>query len=600
MPGTEQATSSWPTVLPRSLSYPDRPVGSILAGAAERWGERTALVHHGEERSWRQLWQDACRFAHGLTGLGITPGDVVVLHLPNCLEYPVAYWGLLLAGATFSPANPLLPADNLAFQVGDCGARAVVTFGPVAAALAASREQVAARTVIVVGPVDPAVRQQLGEHVLDFQEVLGGQPDTRPETLVDTGSIAHLAYTGGTTGWSKGVRLPHRNVVTNALQYACWGSGAVPTLDPHGDVVLDQVGSAEEWPTRLGEGLLVNLTPWFHAMGTVGYLNVPALAGSTLVLQDRFDPGEYLAAVERHRATSMGGAPPIFVALLRHPDFATRDLSSVRTVASGAAALPVVVIDGLQQRLPQVIVGEGYGLTEMTMGATSNPSHRSGLRKPGSVGVPVFDTEVRILAFEGGDPCPTGVEGEVCLRGPQVMAGYHNRPDETAAALVDGWLHTGDIGVLDEDGYLRIVDRKKDMLIYKGYNVYPRELEELLFTHPAVANAAVVGRADLEAGDLPVAFAVLRADASASVEELLAHVNERVTPYKKLRELHLIDAIPVSAAGKVLKRELRAGLAGEPVISAPPTISLPEPTPSTPSSPATSTPAGGSTGAAAG
>jgi len=561
---SEDTTPGHPPMLPRSLDYPDRPVGSILAAAARRWGERPAFIHRGEQRTWRQVWDDACRFAHGLADLGIRPGDVVVLHLPNCLQYPVAYWGVLLAGATFSPANPLLPPDNLRFQVTDSGARTVVTYGPVAPALAAG--EVPLRIVIVVGPLDPLVREQLAgstEQVMSLDEVLADRPATAPETVVDTAGLAHLAYTGGTTGWSKGVRLAHRNVVTNALQFACWGNGCVPAVDQGGDVILDQIGSAQEWPTRLGEALLVNLTPWFHAMGTVGYLNIPALTGTTLVLHDRFDPGEYLADVERYRATSMGGAPPIFVALLRHPDFATRDLSSVRAVASGAAALPVEVIEGLKLRLPGAIVGEGYGLTEVTMGAVSNPSHRSGVRKPGSVGVPVFDTEVRVVPFDADSPdasCPTGEEGEVCLRGPQTMLGYHNRPEETAAALVDGWLHTGDIGVLDDEGYLSIVDRKKDMLIYKGYNVYPRELEELLFTHPDVANAAVVGRPDLEAGDLPVAFVVLRAGASATVEDLMAHVNDKVTPYKKLREVNLIEAIPVSAAGKVLKRELRVGL----------------------------------------
>jgi long-chain acyl-CoA synthetase len=564
VPDSENAAPGYPPMLPRSLDYPDRPVGFILAAAARRWGDRPAFIHRGQQRTWTEVWHDACRFAHGLASLGVQPGDVVVLHLPNCLQYPVAYWGLLLTGATFSPANPLLPSDNLRFQVTDCGARTVITFGPVAPALAAC--EVPLSTVVVVGPLDPAVQEQLAgcaEQVLGFDQVLAGQPATPPETVVDTAGLAHLAYTGGTTGWSKGVRLPHRNVVTNALQFACWGNGAVPAVDESGDVILDQIGSAEEWPTRLGEALLVNLTPWFHAMGTVGYLNIPALTGATLVLHDRFDPGEYLADVERYRATSMGGAPPIFVALLRHPDFATRDLSSVRAIASGAAALPVEVIEGLKLRLPGAVVGEGYGLTEATMGAVSNPSHRSGVRKPGSVGIPVFDTEVRIVPFDADSPdasCLTGEEGEVCLRGPQTMLGYHNRPEETAAALVDGWLHTGDIGVLDDDGYLRIVDRKKDMLIYKGYNVYPRELEELLFTHPDVANAAVVGRPDLEAGDMPVAFVVLRAGASATVEDLMAHVNEKVTPYKKLREVKLIDAIPVSAAGKVLKRELRVGL----------------------------------------
>jgi long-chain acyl-CoA synthetase len=220
------------------------------------------------------------------------------------------------------------------------------------------------------------------------------------------------------------------------------------------------------------------------------------------------------------------------------------------------------MINALRRRFPDAVIAEGYGLTEVTMGATLSPSFRSGLRKVGAVGVPVFDSEVKIVPAEGGEQAlPTGTEGEVCIRGPQVMAGYHQRPEETAAVLVDGWLHTGDIGVLDEDGYLSIVDRKKDMLLYKGYNVYPRELEELLIAHPAVANAAVVGRRSDQVGELPVAF-VVRAAGGTEIgsAELMEAVNARVLPYKRLRELRFVEQIPVSAAGKILKRELRKQL----------------------------------------
>jgi long-chain acyl-CoA synthetase len=377
--------------------------------------------------------------------------------------------------------------------------------------------------------------------------------------------LAHLAYTGGTTGRSKGVQLPHRNVVVNSLQYACGGSGSVPARDDAGGVVLDQVAPPEEHPVRLGTGVAINLTPWFHAMGTIGGLNVPMLTGSTIVLHDRFDPTAYLADAERFAVTGMGGAPPLYGALVRHPDFATRDLSHVRGISSGAAPLPVELIQTLQRRFgADVVISEGYGLTEVTMGATIGPAARSAVRKVGTVGLPVPDTEVRIVDPAGADlaPLPTGEPGEVCIRGPQVMTGYRNRPEENAAVLVDGWLRTGDIGVLDEDGYLSIVDRKKDMLLYKGYNVYPRELEELLFAQPGVTGAAVVGRPDALAGELPVAFVVAACLAEGDGSALMEAVNAQVLPYKRLRELHLVDEIPVSAAGKVLKRALRDQLSG--------------------------------------
>jgi long-chain acyl-CoA synthetase len=290
---------------------------------------------------------------------------------------------------------------------------------------------------------------------------------------------------------------------------------------------------------------------------------VPVLCGGSTILHERFDPAAYLADAERFRVTGMGGAPPLFGALLRHPDLATRDLSTVRAISSGAAPMPVEMIEGLRGRFgSDVVVAEGYGLTEVTMVATMGPQWRSGTRKVGTVGPPVFDTEIRIVDPAGDDlaPLPAGERGEVCIRGPQVMLGYKDRPEETAAALVDGWLRTGDVGVLDKDGYLTIVDRKKDMLLYKGYNVFPRELEELLFARPGVVGAAVVGRPDPLVGELPVAFVVAPGLDATGGEALMAAVNEQVLPYKRLRELHLVDAIPVSAAGKVLKRELRERL----------------------------------------
>ena len=514
------------------------PVGAILRGAARRWPDRVGWIDPARPENDRELtYSDALarasQFARALGAHGVGPGDVVAVHSPNCLEYPVVYYGIMLAGATFSPTNPLLPPDDLAFQLSDCNARAVVTWGIAKGAIDGVRDRVPAELVVTIGE--------------DFEDFIGGQPTTPPDVDIDIdidGQLAHLAYTGGTTGRSKGVELPYRNVVVNVLQFSCWASGSRPQVDDTGGLVLDQIGSDEEYPGRLGSGIAINLTPWFHAMGTIGGLNGSVLSGTTLVLHMRFDAGRYLEDAEKYQITSMGGAPPIYVAMLQHPDIDKRDLSSVRSIGSGAAPLPVEVLEALKVRFPGAKVGEGYGLTEVTMGATSNPSWRSGTRKVGTVGIPVFDTAIKL------------VDGEVCIKGPQVMRGYHNRPEETAAVLEDGWLRTGDIGFIDDDGYLTIVDRKKDMLIYKGYNVYPRELEEVLFSHPAVANAAVVGKRDVAVGELPIAFVVL-ADDNVDPSEVREWVNERVTPYKKLRDIRVLDEIPVSAAGKVLRRELR-------------------------------------------
>ena len=559
--------ASWPPGLPRSLDYPEAPVGSILRAAVRRWGDRTAFVQHDVPLTFTELGRRAHAVAGWLADHGVGRGDVVALHLPNCRQYPAIYYGVLLAGATFSPTNPLLPAPDLAAQLTDAGARVIVTWDQVLPFVRGALASTPVETVVVTGEAharDFAARLDLEDGDIDLAELLAGDPTDRhlDARLDPAADLAHLAYTGGTTGVSKGVELPHRAVVTNVLQSACWTSGALPELDEAGDVTVRQIGTPDEYRTRLGEGRMINLTPWFHAMGAIGYLNGLVLAGTTTVIHMRFDPVAYVEDAVKHRVTAIGGAPPVFVALLQVPGIEQADLSHVRGVSSGAAPLPVSLIERLKQLLPDAVIGEGYGLTEVTMIATGNPSFRSGTRKPGTVGVPLFDTEISIRPLGGGEALPAGERGEVCIRGPQVMRGYAHRPEATAEAIdADGWFHTGDVGLLDEDGYLAIVDRTKDMLLYKGYNVFPRELEEILFAVPGVAGAAVVGRPDEEAGEVPVAYVVRKADGDGTrltAESVMAAVNDKVTPYKRLRDVVFIDAIPVSAAGKVLKRELAA------------------------------------------
>ncbi|PRY51142.1 long-chain acyl-CoA synthetase [Geodermatophilus tzadiensis] len=560
--------ASWPPGLPRSLDYPLVPVGSVLRAAVRRWGTRTAFVDHDVELTFEELGRRACAVANWLADHGVGRGDVVAVHIPNCRQYPAVYYGVVMAGAVFSPTNPLLPAADLAAQLTDAGAKVLVTWDQVLPFVRPALAATPVRTVVVTGEahtLDLAARLDgLEATDVDLADLLAADPTDRhlDAALDPAADLAHLAYTGGTTGVSKGVELPHRAVVTNVLQSACWTSGSLPELDEAGDVTIRQVLGEDEHPIRLGRATLVNLTPWFHAMGAIGYLNGMVVAGTTTVVHMRFDPVRYVEDAQRYRVTSIGGAPPVFVALLQVPGFAEADWSHVRGVSSGAAPLPVPLIERLQAVLPNAVIGEGYGLTEVTMMATGNPSFRSGTRKAGSVGVPVFDTEITVRPLGGGDPLPVGERGEVCIRGPQVMRGYAHRPEATAESIdPDGWFHTGDVGVLDEDGYLSIVDRTKDMLLYKGYNVFPRELEELLFGVPGVAGAAVVGRPDEEAGELPVAYVVRRDDDAGralTAGSVMAAVNDRVTPYKRLRDVVFIDAIPVSAAGKVLKRELAA------------------------------------------
>lgn len=545
MTGSEP-TADWRTWVPERLPYPEVPVGALLDGAARRYGERVAFRHHDRELTFTGLWRAACGLAHHLQERGVRPGDVVGVHLPNLLAFPVAYYGILLAGATFTPVSPQLPAEGVAGQLADAGAVAVVGLGS-------------------VGSGVPLIATD-GVAVADAPEA-----DHPPVVDLDpTVARAHLAYTGGTTGSPKGVVLTHTNVVTNVLQYACHGSGSRPAPGVGGDVGLEQIGPPEEWPVRLGEGLGIAVAPWFHAMGTIGGIGVAVISGATSIVHERFDPARLLADAETHRATTISGAPPLFHALLSHPEAASRDLTSVRTVTSGAAPLPLALAHRIVERMPEAVIVEGYGMTEATMGLTMGPTARSAHRRIGTVGVPVPDTEIRLGTPDA--PVGPGEPGEVWARGPQVMAGYLDRPEATAETLVDGWLRTGDIGVLGDDGQLEIVDRAKDMLLYKGYNVYPRELEELLLARPEVASAAVVGRPDPAVGEEPVAVVVPAPGHEPGAElgaALAAALDEQVAPYKRLRAVHVTDALPISAAGKVLKRELRDQLGGDGALGAP-------------------------------
>jgi long-chain acyl-CoA synthetase len=556
-------TADWRTWVPERLPYPEAPVGALLDGAARRFGDRVAFSHHGRELTYTGLWRAACGFAHHLQERGVQPGDVVGVHLPNTLAFPVAYHGILLAGATFSPVSPQLPPEGVASQLADARAVAVVGLRDI------GRRSNEGSTP--TGELDSSVGAGVPLIPTDGVGLGSEEADAPPVVDLDpTVARAHLSYTGGTTGRPKGVVLTHANVVANVLQYACHTTGSRPEHGVGGDVTVEQVGPAEEWPTRLGEGIGIAVAPWFHAMGTVGGMTVPLVTGTTVIVHERFDPARFLADVETHRVTTVTGAPPLFHALLAHPEAASRDLTCVQAISSGAAPMPVALAERLAERMPEAVIVEGYGMTEATMGLTFGVTARSAHRRIGTVGVPVPDTE--IVVGEPGAPVPAGEPGEIWARGPQVMQGYLDRPEDTAATLVDGWLRTGDIGVLGEDGLLEIVDRAKDMLLYKGYNVYPRHLEELLAAHPEVAQAAVVGRADPAVGEEPVAVVVpapgVTVDADVAAR-LVAAVDEHVAPYQRLRAVHVAEALPVSAAGKVLKRDLRDQVTGTGALGAP-------------------------------
>jgi long-chain acyl-CoA synthetase len=564
----EKNFKCWPKGTMKQLDYPEIPLFQILRSAALQWPWRNAIVFGGMEITFQELDTLSDRFATALAAMGVKKGDRIGVHLPNCPQFAIAYYGLLKAGAIFVPLSPLLAEREIDFELNDAK---VETFIGLDMLFGVPQQVIpntpVKRTIIVSladcyppisAPVKMLQKQPAPEGTIDFVSTLTDYPAEPPQIEFDVKEdLAHIAYTGGTTGTPKGVMVTHYNGVANCCQFAFWfGGGDVTYEDGKLGVKRMEGDREEDHPTGLATEISLIVVPWFHAMGVIGYLSMQLLAGNTLVVFPRFDPTEYLQAINKYRATVFGGAPQLFIPLVENPLFGETDLSEIKLVASGAAPIPHHLLETLTEKIPGVIC-EAYGLSECTMGCCASPPTREGF-KLGSVGLPIQDTEIKIVDAENGvEEMPVGEIGEICVKGPQVMKGYWGRPEETAQVLKDGWLYTGDIGKFDEDGYVYIVDRKKDMLIYKGYNVYPRDLEEVIDEHPQVAQSAVVGKYDERAGDIPVAFVELVPEATVSEQELLEYANGKLAAYKKLKLLRIVEALPASGAGKILRRELR-------------------------------------------
>lgn len=541
--------------VPKTIVYPARPLQHLLDDAAERYPDRPAVTFFGRDLTYKTLRDLADRFAGGLQALGLQPGERVSLHLPNCPQFVIAYYGTLKAGGVVVPFNPLYVEREIAGQLADCGASIAVTLdlfaGRVMAAKAGSR--LAHVIVTRINEFFPAPLRMLyplraGRHgewpriTLDatthpFNAVTAGAP-LAVQADQRSADTAVLLYTGGTTGTPKAAMLTHGNLVANAYQSAHW---YVTPPD--------------------ATGTTVGVLPLFHSYAMTVVMNGTLLRGGRMVLLPRFEAKAVLKVIARYRPDQLPGVPTLYNALASHPAVGRYDLSSVRACISGAAALPAEV----QSRFERVTGGslvEGYGLTEASPVTHVNPL--AGLRKPGSIGIPVPDTDARIVDIEGGTiTLPIGEAGELAIRGPQVMAGYWNKLAETAESLRDEWLFTGDVARMDEDGFFYIVDRKKEMLITGGLNVYPREVEEVLFAHPAVLEAALVGVPDPHKGEVGKAFVVLQPGAQATTEEILAHCRAHLAPYKIPKGIEFRESLPKSLIGKVLRRvlaeEARAG-----------------------------------------
>ncbi|MDS1115983.1 class I adenylate-forming enzyme family protein [Gordonia westfalica] len=538
-----------------ALTYPDTSMAVVPASMAGLYGDRAAVVDGDRTLTYAELDSRSAAVASALRSAGVAERDVVLIYLTNSIEFVVAYYGSLRAGATVTLVNPLQPVPGLHRQIVETAAVAGFTQAGQSDRLLSAAAGSPLSTVVVVDGTAAAVE---GVRVTSLEEFTAGHTEA-PAVTVSSDDVAHLAFTGGTTGVSKGVRVLHRNVLGNVTQMIGWRAGHAIEVGDDGLLRLTpREGSARG--VVPGDAATVVVSPLFHAHALIN-MSFLLLCGATHVFAGRFEPGRMLALIERHRASYVTGSPAMWHALAVHPDVESRDLTSVRVVSSGAAPIDLVTLEQLEKAFPAAAIVEGYGLTEATCLVSSAPLTAEGQYRLGSVGLPTFDTEVEIRAAD--DPSivlPAGERGQLWVRGPQVTDGYLGHPEKTAEQFVDRWLDTGDIAYRDADGYIYICDRAKDMLIYKGYNVYPRELEEILVTHADVAAAAVVGREAGHVGQEPVAFLVPKDGHVIDEDAVAAFVAEQVLPYKKIRDVFVVGELPTSAAGKIQKVALRERL----------------------------------------
>jgi long-chain acyl-CoA synthetase len=530
--------NAWPADVPKSIKYPTVTLQEILQRTAEKYPDKVAIAYSEREITYAQLDLLSNMFANALASLGVEKSDQVALFLPNIPQFVIAYFGVLKAGAVVTAISPLHREREVEYQLNDSGAEIIIALDSLYSIVEKVREKTKLKKVIVTGldeygsensnPVDIP-------NTLSFKQLTEKATQNPPEVQFDpTEDLAALQYTGGTTGTAKGAMLTHTNLVSNALAFAAWIKGAEPK---------------ETFLTAL---------PLFHIYGMTTSMTVPISLAAKMVLMPKFDPAKALETIQKHKVTVFCGVPTMYAILLANPELGRYDLTSIRVCISGASSLPPQV----QKKFMQITGGflaEGYGLTEASPVTHCTPVDKTMKTvKVGSIGLPLPDTQAQIVDLDTGEKSlAQGETGELAVKGPQVMKGYWQKPDETALVLRDGWLLTGDIARMDQDGYFYITDRKKDLIKYKDYSVYPREIEDVLYEHPAVKLCAVVGKADSAVGEVPKAYIVLKDGAVVSAKEIAAFVNDKVAPYKAIREVEFRKELPISGAGKVLRRELR-------------------------------------------
>lgn len=493
-------------------------LASNLVTTAQAHPDKVAIKLDDAELTWQQLHGLAAKAAGALRAAGLEPGDRVSLILPNVPAFPVLFYGTLLAGGTVVPMNPLLKGQEIEYFYTDSGAKFSFAWGDFLAEAQAGAQGTDTR-VIASGPVGPS-----------DEDLAPGEPITEPVERADD-DTAVILYTSGTTGRPKGAELTHRNLDLNAKRSA-------------EDII--QIGS---------DDVVMGCLPLFHVFGLTCGLNASVRSGSTLTLIPRFDPGKALEVVTRDKVTVFEGVPTMYGAILHHPEAKNTDMSSLRTCVSGGSSLPEQTLTEFESTFDVQIL-EGYGLSETSPVASFNMPDM--VTKPGTIGRAIPGCEMKLVGDDGQDVGPGEGVGEIAIRGDNIMKGYWNKPEATEEAIPDGWFRSGDIASVDEDGFYTIVDRKKDVIIRGGMNVYPREIEEVLYSHPDVLECAVVAVPHPDLGEDVGAAVSLQEGATSSTEDIQQYVKDRVAAYKYPRSLWVIDELPKGPTGKILKREIKA------------------------------------------
>jgi acyl-CoA synthetase (AMP-forming)/AMP-acid ligase II len=534
----------WHPFVPKNFQV-EKPVTQYIREWANLCPERIALRFYGQNISYRELNEASDRFANGLTNLGLKKGERVGLLMQNCPQFIISFIGTLRAGGVVVSFNPMFKKDELEYEINDAGVEILVAFDYLYPEVLKIEGGLSLKRVILTSlqdylpenpvlplPYEARAPKREFPDTLDFQDILKNSSDT-PICLIENmeEELALLQYTGGTTGTPKGAMISHYNLAFATVASGYW------------------------WHLR-EDDVSLGVAPFFHVMGMVVTMCAPLITGGQVVVLSRFIPEATAMAIAYYRCTFWTAATTMFIALLQLPNISEYDFSSFRLLISGGAPISVEIQNKVKVMAPKAFLGEGYGLSESTSaGGIVSPLYAY---KPGFVGIPQY-SDVKIMELENGnEEMPPHTVGEIVIKGPTIMKGYWQKPAETAQVLKDGWLYTGDLGLMDEDGYVQVVGRKKEMIICSGFNVFPAELEGILYKHPAIAEAAVIGIPDEYRGESPKAFIVLQSHAKGQTTEaeILSWCKDRMAAYKQPRKVEFCESLPKSGAGKLLKRLL--------------------------------------------